>query len=347
MKSANIACVKKEDENMKRNLFLLLILVLCMALVFTACGNDEQAPPVDNNGEEGGEEEVVPTAWYDMVKVDWEEKTVDLDTGITMAYMVCGPEDGTPIVLIHGATDSRISWAQVAPILAEKYRVYVPELRGHGNTDKPDPAEGAYTVDQHTQDIVAFMKAVGLEKANIAGHSLGSFIAQQLAVQAPDMVSTITLIASGAVTTGNETLDWVYNGDGTDYLGVHGYDAEQAMPEGFLRDWTACTNEDADFCEAIYQHAAALPYADWAYIFGGILEYDSSAQLAEITCPVQIFWGTEDVIFSAEDEQALQDGLTSAETVKFEQIEGASHNTHWDSKAIASQVAGLIGDFAK
>ena len=48
-----------------------------------------------------------------------------------------------------------------------------------------------------------------------------------------------------------------------------------------------------------------------------------------------------------DDEQALQDGLTSAAEVTFQQIEGASHNTHWDSQAIASQVAGLIADFAR
>lgn len=92
---------------------------------------------------------------------------------------------------------------------------------------------------------------------------------------------------------------------------------------------------------------ASLPYEVWAYIFGGAMEFDNTDRLAEITCPVQIIWGTADVIFSAEDEQALQDGLTSAAEVTFQQIEGASHNTHWDSQAIASQVAGLIADFAR
>ena len=328
---------------MKKKSILLLIAILAMALIAAACTATE--PPVDEGDQGGGGE--TAAAWYDMVQVDWQEATVSLPTGINMTYLVMGPEDGAPVVLIHGATDSRLSWCQVAPALAETYRVYVPELRGHGKTDKPQNDAGVYTVDDHVADIVAFMDAVELEKANIAGHSLGSFIAQQLAIQHPDRVTTITLIASGAETAGNETLAWVYEGDGEEYLGVNGYPEEQALPEDFLEAWTETTNEDPAFGAAILAHAQALPYYDWAYIFGGILDYNSVAQLAQITCPVQIIWGTEDVIFSAEDEQKLQDGLTNAETVKFGQIDGASHNTHWDSLAIAAQVAGLIADFAR
>lgn len=332
-----------------KSLLLALILILAVALTFTAC-TTQQEPPADDPEDPSINEPVdqqEAKGWWEMVDVDWTEASVALDTGINMTYMVSGPEDGVPIILIHGATDSRLSWAQIVPALADTYRVYVPELRGHGKTDKPDGVDGKYTVAEHTADIIAFMDAVGIEKANIAGHSLGSMIAQNLAIDAADKVTTITLIASGASSVGNETLQWVYDGDGTDYLGVHGYDDVQALPESFLREWTACTNEDQNFTEAIYMHAASLPYEVWGYIFGGAMEFDNTARLAEITCPVQIIWGTADAIFSAEDEQVLRDGLTAASEVKFEEIEGASHNTHWDSQAIATQVAGLIADFAR
>ena len=332
-----------------KSLLLALIVILAMALTLTACTTEETPPtddPEDPNINEPVDQQEA-REWWEMVDVEWTENTVALDTGINMTYMVSGPEEGIPIILIHGATDSRLSWAQIVPDLADTYRVYVPELRGHGKTDKPAGVDGKYTVAEHTADIIAFMDAVNIEKANIVGHSLGSMIAQNLAIDAADRVTTITLIASGASTIGNETLQWVYDGDGTDYLGVHGYDDVQALPESFIREWTACTNEDEDFNEGIYMHAASLPYEVWAYIFGGAMEFDNTDRLAEITCPVQLIWGTADVIFSAEDEQALQDGLTSAAEVTFQQIEGASHNTHWDSQAIASQVAGLIADFVR
>lgn len=285
--------------------------------------------------------------WFEKVNNDWTENFVDLDTGIKMCYMTMGPEDGTPLLLIHGATDSRLSWAQVAPILAEDgYRVYVPELRGHGKTDKPEEADEAYTVAEHAADILNFMDKVGLEKVNITGHSLGTLISQELAITSPERVASITLIASGAKVNGNESLTWCYYGDGTDYLGVHGYDEEKAMPEAFVKDWAACSNEDKDFCEGIYLHAAGLPYYDWAHIFGGLLDYDNRERLASVTCPVQIIWGTEDSIFLESDQEELQTALTGSENVSFVKIEGASHNTHWDSKDVAAQVSGLIKDFA-
>ena len=114
-------------------------------------------------------------SYADYIQVPWTEKFVSLPTGIQMCYCVCGPEDGVPLLLIHGVTDGRISWTQVAPMLAKLgYRVYVPEYRGNGKTDKPDPGPGGYSVETHRDDMFAFMDAVGVEKAHVAGHSLGS-----------------------------------------------------------------------------------------------------------------------------------------------------------------------------
>lgn len=309
-----------------------MIMAMVMVLSFTACGAETKEPE-----------------WFELVDNDWEEQFVDLDTGIKMCYLTMGPEDGTPVLLIHGATDSRLSWAQVAPILAsEGYRVYVPELRGHGKTDKPVEDDDAYLVEEHAADIVNFMDKAGIEKANLTGHSLGTLISQCIALEHPEKVISITLIASGPKSANNEALTWCYYGDGTDYLGVHGYDDEGAMPEQFVIDWTICTNEDENFNKAIYLHAAKnLPYHVWAHIFGGLEVCDYTDRLSEIVCPVQIIWGTGDTIFLEEDQTALKNGLVNAETVEYVEIEGASHNTHWDSKSVAKQVAELIMGFAR
>ncbi len=327
-----------------KHFLLLLIVVLLLALTLSACATPPEDTPPDDPG-------IVddPTAdqetreWWQMVDVDWEEQAVALDTGINMTYMVSGPEDGIPIILIHGATDSRLSWAQIVPALSDTYRVYVPELRGHGKTDKPEAIDGKYTVAEHAADILAFMDTVGIAKANIVGHSLGSLITQTLAITAADRVASATLIGSTAKIEG---VDWIFEGDGETFLGVAGYEEEQALPDDFIRMWTATTNEDADFGEGIYMHAAQLPYPVWSYVFGGVEGYDNLEHLGDITCPVLIIWGTNDEMMSADAQQALQDGLTNAASVQFEEIAGASHNTHWDSQAIASQIAGFIRGIA-
>ena len=118
------------------------------------------------------EEATEEREWFEMVDNDWEENFVDLDTGIRMCYMTMGPEDGTPILLVHGATDCRLSFCQVAPILADKgFRVYIPELRGHGKTDKPKNEDGIWSVDQHVEDVTNFMDKAALSNIDIAGHA--------------------------------------------------------------------------------------------------------------------------------------------------------------------------------
>ena len=84
--------------------------------------------------------------------------------------------------------------------------------------------------------------------------------------------------------------------------------------------------------------SAQSPYA-WAQIFGNS-EYDNTGRLSSIACPTLIIWGTQDEIFLKADEDMLLDALTGTEP-KFVPIE-ASHNVHWDSKAIAQKVSDLI-----
>lgn len=288
----------------------------------------------------------VNAAWSTLVKVDWEEHQMDLDTGIQMAYLTCGPEDGTPLLLLHGATDSRVSWSQVAPKLAEAgYRCYIPELRGHGKTDKPEAGEEGYTAEIHYQDVINLMDKLKVEKFVPVGHSLGSLITQEILVNAPERADRAILISSGVKMAGNPTLEWILKGDGAEFLGVQGYAAEQKIPDDFIKTWTATTNEDPNFGEAIYEQAASLPYEDWYNIFGGCAAFDNTGKLSGITCPVDIIWGTGDTLFTKEDEDALQKELSNAQ-VNFCPIEGASHNVHWDSAATCDAVVKEIQRFA-
>lgn len=80
-----------------------------------------------------------------------------------------------------------------------------------------------------------FLDELNINKAHIVGHSLGSIIAQELNISYKDKVSSITLIGSGvSVSTNNETIDWLVNGDGEDFKGIYGYDDTQTLPESFI-----------------------------------------------------------------------------------------------------------------
>ena len=285
----------------------------------------------------------------DYQKVDWTEKAAHLSTGIHLAYTVTGDEKGTPVILIHGLTDGRVSWSQVAPQLAKKgYRVYVPELRGNGKTDKPIE-ESAYSIKELAKDIAAFIDKLELNKPHIVGHSFGSFVAQELSISYADKIGSITLIGSAAsVDKKNATIDWLLNGtDDKLFDGVYAYDSTQKLPETFFEKWGNSTNPDKDFQTAYLEHLKQVPYYAWKFLVKSFVAVDNAKRLSSITSDVQIIWGTKDAIFDKKSQEALQDGLSKAKKVVFREVKDADHNTHWGSKAAVETVTDYIDNFIK
>lgn len=106
---------------------------------------------------------------------------------------VCGPEDGPPLVLIHGGAVSSTMWYPNVKALSEAYRVYVPDVIGEvGKSVRTRPVKGA-------QDYVAWLTDVldnpGLQQAHVAGLSLGGFIALSFASAAPERVMKLILMS--------------------------------------------------------------------------------------------------------------------------------------------------------
>lgn len=283
-------------------------------------------------------------------KMDWTSKSVLLSTGVTYAYTECGPTGGTPILFLHGATDSRVSWSQVAPLLSERgYHCFVPEYRGSGLSDKPESDEKGYTIELLTQDIISFMDAVGIQQAHIVGHSLGSLITQQLNVRIPDRVLSSTLIATSAMMNDeNEVLGWILHGDGTEdgYVGVNNLPNDSKMPESFIQEWAGSTNDDPNFINATLAHAAQIPIHCWKSIFNGVHEFNHVDVVKKMTGDVLVLWGTDDVLFAKPTQDQIKTLLAqSPAQVSYVDFEGGSHNLHWDSTATAKKVAETIDSF--
>jgi len=109
-----------------------------------------------------------------------EAHMIDLPDG-RFHYFSWGAEQTElpSMVLLHGITSSTQSWVRVAPALANRYRVYALDMRGHGESIKPAP--GAYGLRQTADDAVAFIEALQLEHPVLMGHSWGGATAIVLA----------------------------------------------------------------------------------------------------------------------------------------------------------------------
>jgi pimeloyl-ACP methyl ester carboxylesterase len=110
--------------------------------------------------------------------------------GVSLAYDEVGPEDGPPVVLLHGLTGARTTWHELAQDLARDHRVYALDHRGHGDSGR---APGTYDVAHWAGDAIALLEEVVGGPAVLVGHSLGGVVAAHLAGLRPDLVRGLFL----------------------------------------------------------------------------------------------------------------------------------------------------------
>jgi lipase len=106
------------------------------------------------------------------------------------------PGRGAPVVGIHGLTASYLTFVGIAERLAGRRSLFAVDLRGRGDSEKPD---GTYGMKQHARDVAAAMRAIGLGPSIVIGHSMGAFVATALAVEAPELVAGLIMIDGGYV----------------------------------------------------------------------------------------------------------------------------------------------------
>lgn len=109
--------------------------------------------------------------------------------GIRLAYRTWGHAGAPPVVLLHALGEQSSDWTPVALALAPSWRVYAPDLRGHGASDWSGP----YTIEQLTADLHAFLDAFDLDQVTLGGHSIGAPPAYLYAARYPDRVARLIL----------------------------------------------------------------------------------------------------------------------------------------------------------
>ena len=102
------------------------------------------------------------------------------------AFHVARAGKGQPLLLLHGWPEFWLTWEPVMVQLADRFTLYAPDLRGFGDSSKPD---GPHGPDQHAADMLALMDALGLEQAGIVGHDVGGGLMQPMARAAPERIA--------------------------------------------------------------------------------------------------------------------------------------------------------------
>ena len=241
--------------------------------------------------------------------------------GRRLRYLALGDADGTPILFIHGFGGDLNNWLFNQPPLAERHATYALDLPGHGGSAKQ---VGAGDIGTLTAAVCDFMVAKGIARAHLVGHSLGGAISLDLALNHPDLVTSVTAIAPAAL--GPEiSMEYI---DG--FMSTHRARKLKQVLEMLVHDPALVTGE---MVEDVLKYKrldgvdAALNTIAGACFAGGRQSLELEPRLGEIAAPVQVIWGREDRILPV----AHSEGLPAKVAVTV--LDGAGHLVHMEKSA--------------
>ena len=259
------------------------------------------------------------------------KKKVKLANGITLAYVELGNPQGPPLLLLHGFTDSSRTWSLVAPYLG-KYRLLMPDQRGHGASDSP---ECCFSSAQYAFDAKLFMDALGVKRAHVVGHSMGSMVAMAMAADYPERVASIALIGSTAMVPVKRG-DWLYAS-----VDALKWPLDPAVP--FMRDWHPAnqpTPVDPVFAEAVRAEYMTIPRHVWRGVMRELASVPVGRHSPDVQVPVLVLSGGKDPIFTAEHHASLLKAFPGATAHVFPEL---GHNPNWEQPAnVSVRIAGFL-----
>jgi abhydrolase domain-containing protein 6 len=126
-----------------------------------------------------------------LAKAQFQKKRISSGAG-DLVYWEKGT--GPALVFIHGAGDQAGTWSKVAPAFATSYRVIVPDLAGHGESD---PKSGPISIGEEVKGLETLLIALKIDKAVLVGNSMGAWVSILYAYQHPDSVDRLVLVNGG------------------------------------------------------------------------------------------------------------------------------------------------------
>lgn len=259
------------------------------------------------------------------------KKEVRLANGIRLAYVELGDPKGEPLLLLHGYTDTSRSWSVLVPHLPG-YRLLIPDQRGHGAADSP---ECCYGPSQFAYDARLLMDALGVERAAVAGHSLGSMVAMTMAAEYPDRVSSIILVGSTALAPVQPGA-WLY-----DQVAALKFPLDRNSE--FMREWHPSnqpTSVDPEFAEAVMEEILVIQPHVWRSVMRELLRFPVARHAGDVEVPVLILSGGKDPLFPPEHHAALLKAFPNAKAHVFPEL---GHSPNWERpEAVAASIAAFL-----
>ncbi len=220
---------------------------------------------------------------------------------------------GPPLLLLHGHPQTHVTWHKVAPKLAERFSVVAADLRGYGDSAKPEGGEAHVNYSKRVMaaDQVAVMRALGHRRFAAMGHDRGGRVLHRMALDHSDAVERIAVLDIAPTKTMYDRTDmafarsyfwWFFliqpydlpermiGADPDYFLGKH--IAEQCKTEGAVEPWVMDEYRRC-YRDPSMRHAACEDYRAAA---GIDLEHDAADADRRVACPLLALWGAKGTV---------------------------------------------------
>ncbi|MDJ0391108.1 3-oxoadipate enol-lactonase [Roseomonas sp. E05] len=224
----------------------------------------------------------------------------DLD----MHFQVAGPEEAPVLLMLHSLGTGLQVWDAPAAALAGRFRVLRPDLRGHGLTSVPP---GPYRIEQMAADVLALLDDLRIGAAHVAGLSIGGLVAQTMAAQAPERVTSLVLCDTALAIPPVEL--WHQR------AALARREGMEPLVEPVCARWVTPGFQgtpEAAGLRAMLRRTAPEGYAGAAE---AIAACDLSGVTPGIRCPALVLVGEEDQATPVAAAEALRDAIPGARLV--------------------------------
>ena len=256
---------------------------------------------------------------------------INISPGVELDVLQSGDPGGAPLLLLHGLSDSNASMRVLMGELPKTIRAIAITQRGHGDSSKPP---GPYTTDAFVADALTALDRLGVRRAVIFGHSMGSIVAQRLAARHPERVAGLVLEGAFPGLKGNAEVQAFYD------EAIAGL--TDPIDPAFAREFQASTIArpvPPAFLDLIIAESCKLPARAWKQSLADMMSFATDAELARIEAPTLLLWGDQDGFVRRADQDRLLAGIKGSALTVFE---GTGHDPHWEEPR---RVAELIAIF--
>ncbi|MCK7675768.1 3-oxoadipate enol-lactonase [Corynebacterium pygosceleis] len=232
--------------------------------------------------------------------------------------------DAIPVVLIGSLGSDRSMWEEQTGPLSEKWPLVAVDLRGHGASPVPD---GPYSMPELAADVLNTLDDLRVRRAHIVGLSLGGAIAQQIALDAPERVTSLTLLSTAAKF--GEEKTW------RDKASTVRSEGTEALAHTVAHNWFTPTFGEAGAFADYEAMVSACPDEGYAACCEALAEFDSRSRLGEISCPTLVVSAADDPSTPPDVVRVLADGIPGA---RLESISPAAHLVNVEQAAAVNQL---------